>query len=151
MQGGYQPQQQQQPANSQFGGAVPQQMGPGAGPGNPALGMIQNILSQPRPGGMPGQQQTGGVMGPGIIGVATKYEGVGIKVYEERSKYQEWEFIYDPKKEKAPNTSGNIQGGMGGGQPGQQGQQGQAGGLGPTSPGIGGGPGGGFGGGPRRQ
>jgi hypothetical protein len=52
----------------------------------------------------------GAAMGPGIAGVATKHEGVGIKLYFERSKYQEWEFVYDPKDEKAPNMAGNQQG-----------------------------------------
>jgi len=67
---------------------------------------------------MPGVA-AGATMGPGIVGVASKHEGPGIKVYAERTKYQEWEFVYDPKEEKAPNMSGNQQApGANSGQPG---------------------------------
>jgi hypothetical protein len=72
-------------------------------PQGPAGQMIQNLLTQPRqaPGGLGGmggnQQQTAGA---GIAGVATKYKGPSIKVYEDRKKYQEWEFVYDLNKER---------------------------------------------------
>ena len=98
------------PVSSQTGGAVGSPFGPGASPGgqNSAINLINNILTQPRQGGIPGQASAG-AMGPGIVGVATKHEGIGIKVYAERTKYQEWEFVYDQKDEKAPNMGGNQQ------------------------------------------
>ena len=112
------------PINSQTGGsgATPLQPGgafpgafPGGGPGGgqgQALDVINRLLTTPRQGiGVPGQANAA-ALGPGIVGVATKHEGIGIKLYAEREKYQEWEFVYDPKEEKAPNMAGN--------QPGQQ-------------------------------
>lgn len=83
---------------------------PGSAPGgqNQALGLINSLLTTPRQGGIPGQAGAG-AMGPGIVGVATKHEGRAIKIYAEREKYQEWEFVYDPKEEKAPNMAGNQQ------------------------------------------
>lgn len=41
-------------------------------------------------------------MGTGIagVGVPKEIKGSGIKVVKERSKYREWEFIYDPKEDK---------------------------------------------------
>ena len=71
--------------------------------------MPTRLLTTPRQGGIPGQANAA-ALGPGIVGVATKHEGVGIKLYAEREKYQEWEFVYDPKEEKAPNMAGNQQG-----------------------------------------
>ena len=109
------------PINSQTGGAgaTPLQPGgafpggfPGGAPGaagGQALDVIRNLLTTPRQGGIPGQANAA-ALGPGIVGVATKHEGVGIKLYAEREKYQEWEFVYDPKEEKAPNMAGNQQG-----------------------------------------
>jgi hypothetical protein len=35
-------------------------------------------------------------MAPGIAGVASKFEGVSIKIYNKRLKYKEWEFVFDP-------------------------------------------------------
>jgi hypothetical protein len=89
------------PVNSQAGGAG------AAGAQNSALNMINQLLTTPRAGGMPGAAGAAAGMGPGIVGVATKFEGIGIKVYAEREKYQEWEFVFDPKEEKAPNVAGN--------------------------------------------
>ena len=37
--------------------------------------------------------------GAGIAGVASKYEATGIKIYKDHAKYNEWEFIYDPRDE----------------------------------------------------
>jgi hypothetical protein len=74
------------------------------------MDLINRLLTTPRQGGIPGQG-TAAALGPGIVGVASKHEGIGIKVYAEREKYQEWEFVFDPKEEKAPNMAGNQQGG----------------------------------------
>ena len=38
-------------------------------------------------------------MGGGIAGVASKAENDSIKVYNDRQKYNEWEFVYDMKKD----------------------------------------------------
>lgn len=75
---------------------------PGGGP-NPALSMIQQILTTPRPGGLAGitGTATGGGIGGGIAGVASTYEAEGIKVYNDRTKYNEWEFIYDYREDQA--------------------------------------------------
>ena len=121
-------------ASSQTGGAVPfpAQGGFGAAqpavqPGqNPALDMIRGILTSPRPGGLPGGVAgTGAALGGGIAGVASKAQGTGIKVYQERAKYEEWEFIYDMKEDK---TGAGAAAGAMAGQPGQnpQGTAGQA-------------------------
>jgi len=80
------------------------QPAPGGGaPQNPALEMIRNLLTNPRPGGLTGvqaQSASGGqIMGGGIAGVASTAEAEGIKLYNERSKYNEWEFIYDIRKD----------------------------------------------------
>jgi hypothetical protein len=73
---------------------------PGA-PANAGLAMINQILTTPRGGmnmqvpGAPGLQ-----IGGGIAGFASMAEAPSIKVYNERQKYNEWEFIYDVKKDK---------------------------------------------------
>jgi hypothetical protein len=71
--------------------------------------MIRNILTTPRPGGMPQANPGGLTIGGGIAGVASTSEGEGVKVYNDRTLYQEWEFIYDQQKRKQipnPNVSG---------------------------------------------
>jgi type II secretory pathway pseudopilin PulG len=110
------------PVNSQTGGvsATPYPTMPGANgsappfpqPGatnqgaNAAQNMISQILSSPRPGGAPvGTTATSGgglVIGGGIAGVASKADAVGIMVYNDRTNYKEWEFIFDPTKWRAP-------------------------------------------------
>ena len=47
-------------------------------------------------------QPSAGGMGGGIAGVGLPAEmkGEGIMVVKDRSKYREWEFIYDPKEDK---------------------------------------------------
>ena len=111
------------PVNSQMGGVSPYPMQPGAngvppgfpqpgattGQGNAAADMIRNILTTPRPGGMPQGNPGAQSFGGGIAGVASTAEGEGVKVYNERSLYQEWEFIFDPAKQKRipnPNAAG---------------------------------------------
>ena len=110
------------PVNSQTGGvsATPYPTTPGANgsappfpqPGatnqgaNAAQNMISQILSAPRPGGAPvgTTATTGGglVIGGGIAGVASKADQVGIMVYNDRTNYKEWEFIFDPSKWRPP-------------------------------------------------
>ena len=100
----------------------------GGGPAPPppnAVNLINQILTTPRPGGMNGEQQGGfgqpiqgafggaggafgtpvqgaaggQIIGGGIAGIASKMEREGIKVYNERSAYNEWEFVYDMAKD----------------------------------------------------
>src|SRR5262249_8326004 len=146
------------PVNSQTGGVSPYstvqgsqgyspnypQPGMQTSPGNnAAVNMIQQILTSPRPGGLPNQNagMQGLNIGPGIAGVASTAEAEGILVYNERTAYNEWEFIYDPTKEKRvanPNAGGvgtpasqiGTPASQLGQQAGQQNPQGQQ----PTSP-----------------
>jgi hypothetical protein len=54
-------------------------------------------------------------IGAGLAGVASKREQEGIKTYNERTKYNEWEFVYDIAKDPARNPQANgAQGGTGG-------------------------------------
>jgi hypothetical protein len=71
-------------------------------PSNAALEMIQRILTTPRPGGL-GQQLTQQPItyGSGIAGVASKAEADSIIIYNERTRYNEWEFIYDLRKDRS--------------------------------------------------
>jgi type II secretory pathway pseudopilin PulG len=66
---------------------------PSAG-NNSALDSIQRQLTGPRLGSAP---SSGQMLGGGIAGVATKFKGEGIRTYKEKTKYTEWEFLYDPR------------------------------------------------------
>ena len=101
----------QQPGTGTVGG-MPGGFGPGSGiPGAPgtgqpntqstAAGIINNLLTTPRPGGMP-NNMPGATMGGGIAGVASKYEAEGIMVINQRTKINEWEYIFDASKWRAP-------------------------------------------------
>jgi len=70
------------------------------------VGLIQSILTTPRqpPPGI-GGGLTGG--GTGLAGVASTAKGEGIHLINHRSKYQEWEFVYDLKNDKS--SAGLIQ------------------------------------------
>jgi hypothetical protein len=59
-------------------------------------------VNQPAGFGRQGNMTIGG----GIAGIASKSEEEGIKVYNDRSKYKEWEFIYDPRKDNTNALSG---------------------------------------------
>ena len=91
-------------------------------PGTSANGIIQNLLTTPRqaPGASSSTTSGFGTTTPGITGgiagVASKYEGTGIKIIHDRKKYKEWEFVYDFK-----NDSGKGQQ-IPGQAPGQNGQ-----------------------------
>jgi hypothetical protein len=111
------------PVNSQGGGVSPAyptapgsngnpagfpQPGATAG-GDAARLMIQNILTTARPGGMPQTNPGTQTIGGGIAGVASNGEGEGVKVYNDHTLYQEWEFIFDSAKQKQipnPNITG---------------------------------------------
>lgn len=73
----------------------------GTGVSNPALEMIRKILTTPRPGGLgQAQPQQTFTFGAGIAGVASKAEADSIIIYNDRSRYNEWEFIYDLRKDR---------------------------------------------------
>jgi hypothetical protein len=103
---------------------------------NAALNAVQNSLFSPRPGGLggpgaasnfsTGNASTSPGGGVGIAGVATKYKGPAIKIVNERKKYQEWEFVYDMKKDKSLLGAAGVNA-LNGQNPQQQGQQGSPG------------------------
>jgi len=99
--------------------------GQGTSPNN--LGSMLG-LNGPRPGGTAGLPGMGGTqMGGGIAGVASEDKDPSIKVYNERKKYNEWEFVYDKSKDRG------LAGVMGnGGVPGTP-----AGQMGSMPPGVG--------------
>jgi len=105
-------------------------MGPLAPGQNPAAEILRRILTSPNPRGLaalqqqPTQPQAGVSLQPGIAGVATKVEAEGIKVYNERTKYNEWEFIYDFSQDAGMLRQ------LTQGAPGQPGGAGQPGGPG---------------------
>ena len=79
--------------------------------GNNAAGLIGQILMAPRPGGMPTNTSgLGPQIGGGIAGVASTADAEGIMVYNDRTNYGEWEFIFDPSKVKRipPPNGGTI-------------------------------------------
>jgi hypothetical protein len=107
---------------------------PGApgGPTNQAVNLINQLLTTPQqPPTGPGatQQQSGG----GLAGVASTFKGPSIKTYADRSKYQEWEFVFQLNPQgtlQAPVAAGAL--GPNGGPagptpPGGQTPQGQSG------------------------
>jgi len=149
--------------NSQTGGVVPFQPGAvpfpqpggqingvqgtfapgGAAPPNPAMNLINQIITTPR--GNPSAVPTGAATTNtsqfgqgGIAGFASTFNGTGIKVYKERKKYQEWEFVFDLKELLGQQQTGLPQnnnplgrpgsgGGQGGGQGSGQGRGSQSG------------------------
>jgi hypothetical protein len=66
-----------------------------------AASMIGNLLTTPRPGGMP-STMPGATVGGGLAGVASSYESEGIMVINQRTKINEWEYIFDQTKYRAP-------------------------------------------------
>ena len=99
----FQPQQPQtQPQPSSAGNAP-----------NAAVTAINDQLFRPN-------QPAGGAQGlatGGIAGVASTFEGPSIKIYRERSKYNEWEFVYNPLANQPQPQTGTANNPLG--QPGQ--------------------------------
>ncbi|MDE3160568.1 MAG: hypothetical protein KGM92_17525 [Acidobacteriota bacterium] len=83
---------------------------PGTAGPDPAVSMINNSLTNPQQAPAPapaGGQQFGG----GIAGVASKSESPSIMVYNDRTQYNEWEFIFDMTKQRSvQNPFGNVPG-----------------------------------------
>jgi hypothetical protein len=127
------PNQPFQPGFPGLQSVVPGQQ-PNQPPPTAAAGLIGQILTTPRPGGLNGlggvQQGTidpnaqGGTtigtlsaptptataaqtIGGGIAGVASKIEEDGIKVYKDQTSYHKWEFVYDITKDPA-RTGGAV-------------------------------------------
>jgi hypothetical protein len=115
------------PVNSQGGGMAPgYPTTPGANGNAPPYGqpglqmnpqaqsaaasMIQGLLTNPRPGGMP-TNMPGVTIGGGIAGVASKYEADGIMVINDRTAINEWEYIFDQTRyHPPPNPIGGAPG-----------------------------------------
>jgi hypothetical protein len=66
-----------------------------------AQNLIGSLLTTPRPGGLQNLNQ-GQVMGGGIAGVASKADADSIMVYHDHTNYGQWEFIFDPSKQRYP-------------------------------------------------
>ena len=112
-------------ANSQNGGTTQYATAPGSnqnvntgfgqpgqttGAGGPAQ-MINNLLTQPRPGGMPQGVGGGAMVMGGLAGVASTYKGHAIRRYNEQDEYQKWEFFYDTTSDygsKTPNMVNTL-------------------------------------------
>ena len=115
--GGFNP--QVPPSQNPLAGVQPNPALPGNNSGNAALTAIDNALFRPNQGPVVGP--TGS---PGIAGVASNFKGPSIKAYRQRTKYQEWEFVYEPAtNQPAANQPGLNQPGLN--QPGQAGAAGQ--------------------------
>ncbi len=112
----YAAQQQATPGQAGAGSAArpgqmaqPQGAGQGATPGG-----ASQVAA---PGSATGQQP--GARG-GIIGVVSKSTDTSIRIYNGRSKYNEWAFVYSQVTTRAGSGAGGMQGA---GRPGPQGQQ----------------------------
>jgi hypothetical protein len=105
----------QPPANMQAGFSQqpqsadqPQPVQPTPGPGSasaigstPGIQAVQNQLSGGLSGGSKSAFNNNNSIGGGIAGVASKFKGPSIKVFDDQQRYEKWEFIYDPKKDTA--------------------------------------------------
>jgi hypothetical protein len=112
------PQVNQFPQPMPNGGQQPQVGGLNAAAGgNAALQAINDQLFRPNQGAAAPAGATGS---PGIAGVASKHEGPSIKSYRERTKYQEWEFVFDPSAKNPIQPAGPGQNPLGQNPPGGQ-------------------------------
>jgi hypothetical protein len=104
----FQPQQPQTQAQPSTAGNAP----------NAAVNAINDQLFRPN------QPAAGGAQNPatgGIAGVASTFDGPSIKIYREHSKYNEWEFVYNPAANQPKLATGAANPlGQPLGQPGQQ-------------------------------
>lgn len=75
---------------------------PGSAPGqNVAALNVMDMLQRPRPNGFNGLGQgQGAAMPTGMVGVASKMDSEGLMTYNDRTNYKEWEFVYDPSKDR---------------------------------------------------
>jgi hypothetical protein len=84
-------QNSQQPTIDQYGNPVP----PNPLTGNTATTAAPAAAPAPAP-----VAAAAPAIGGGIAGVASKREQEGIKIYNAKKKYNEWEFVYDVTKDK---------------------------------------------------
>jgi hypothetical protein len=114
------------------GGAFGGMAGAQGGAPNQAIQAIRNILTNPRgaPQGVGVPGQGGAALGGGLVGVASKKDQEGIRIYNEKTNYKEWEFLFDAKKAMEKAGAGGRLPGAGAGQqaaPGQPGRPAQGG------------------------
>jgi hypothetical protein len=95
--------QQRPPTLDQYGNPVPPN--PLTGNANAVLGAAAAPIGNT---GTPLPPNPGQTIGGGIAGVASKREQEGIKVYGDRKKYNEWEFVYDITKDKSRTGAGVV-------------------------------------------
>ena len=101
----------------------------GAQPGSPSRGSTTGRQTTP-PGGRGGPgTQPGGVVG-GIMGVASKSTAASLLIYNGRTKYSEWQFVYVAQTQ-TPGAGGGPGGPAGGRGPGARGRGGERG-VGPN-------------------
>ena len=113
-----------------------------ARPGEQASETLGTPARQTLQSGFGSTGATGGTGAGGIIGVTSKSTEDSLRIYNGRSKYNEWAFVYVQTTQRLQGPGQNVQPGAGG-QPGQQ----RPGAFGmPTFPGQGPGGRGGFGG-----
>jgi hypothetical protein len=72
---------------------------------NAGIQAVRSQLSGGLSGGGSSAFNNNNSIGGGIAGVASKFKGPSIKVYDEQKRYEKWEFIYDPKKDSALNKN----------------------------------------------
>jgi hypothetical protein len=94
--------------NSQVGAASAI---PGGG-SNQAVNMINTMLRQPTAPDS-GSAFNNTLAQGGLAGVASNFKGPSIKVYKDRQKYNEWEFIFDlkqslPGQQQQPQTGQGL-------------------------------------------
>jgi hypothetical protein len=77
---------------------------------NPAAAnLIGDILTRPKPGGLTGLGLgQGSAMAGGMAGVASTVDSDGLMLYGDRSNYREWEFTYDPTKDRPRQDPRNM-------------------------------------------
>ncbi|HLH42594.1 MAG TPA: hypothetical protein VKV74_06390 [Bryobacteraceae bacterium] len=97
-------------ANSQGGGNAP--------PTSQAVNLISNLLTTPRqpPSTFAPNNNANQTAGAGIAGVASTFTGPTIKSYQDHTKYEEWEFIFQPQQQQAAPAQANplgVQTGIG--------------------------------------
>ncbi len=91
---------------------VPGVAGPALGAANPALDLIRRMLTTPNPRGLQGIPTAPTAQQPAtpmLAGVASNLEAESIKVYNDRTKYNEWEFLYDPRQDRAAMAAAQAQ------------------------------------------
>jgi len=87
--------------------------GGAAGGQNNAINLINQLLTSPRtpPAGIGTTPPQNNAMGGGIAGVASTYEGPSIKSYNTRTKFNEWEFVFQNQQQGVPGqTNGQPNG-----------------------------------------